>query len=441
MTKVLLVQPTEYREFYNLDRDYSRYLSRELGLLHIGSMLADNNTEVKLIPGIYNKEKTFSLLKKHCKNFDIIGTTCLTPEINIALDILKKSKEINPNIKTIIGGQHVTWMDKKTIKNPFIDIVVKGEGENSFLEIVRKKKLQDIKGITFRKENKIKKNTACNTLKEIPKLNKPLLTRYLNDIDKEVSLGSYQKFQFNHMVTRGCPYNCSYCIEPKFWGHTLRFKKIKHIIEENNLITNSKSCKRIFFMDSTFTANRKYAENLCKEIKKQNYDIKFKCYTKINIYDKKISTTLAKANFSLVYFGIEHFHPYVQKMMNKKANFNEIIKGLKNAKSVNQFTGSFLLIGHPGDNLERSKYSYKKTEHLIKKKMLDEITPFTFVPYPGTDIFNNPNKYNLKILTKDFSKYARIYEPVISYKDFSKDEIEIMFRFFTKLAFKTSSVI
>jgi len=194
-------------------------------------------------------------------------------------------------------------------------------------------------------------------------------------------------------------------------------------------------------MDSTFTANRKFAENLCNEIKKQNYDIKLKCYTKINIYDKKIANTLSRAGFKLVYFGIEHFHPYVQRMMNKTATFKQILKGLKNAKIAKQLTASFLLIGYPGDNLERSKYSYLKTEYLIKKKVLDEITPFIFVPYPGIDIFNNPKKYGLKILTKDFSKYARIYEPVISYKDFSKDEIEIMFHFFAKLAFKTSALL
>ncbi len=367
MTKVLLIQPTEYREFYNLERDYSRYLSRELGLLQVGSMLADNNIEVKLIPGIYNKEKTLSLLKKYSKDFDIVGTTCLTPEINIALEILKKSKEINSNIKTIIGGQHVTWTDIETLrKNNFVDIVVRGEGETSFLEIVEGKKKNEIKGITFKESGKIKKKKRCNALKEIPKLNEDLLKKYLDDIDKEVSSGPYEKFQFNHMTSRGCPYNCSYCIEPKFWGHCVRFKKIKHIIEENNIIVTSKSCKRIFFMDSTFTANRKFAENLCNEIKKQNYNIKLKCYTKINIYDKKIASTLSKSGFSVVYFGIEHFHPYVQKMMNKKSTFNEVITGLKNAKSAKQFTGSFLLIGHPGDNLERSKYSYSKTEYLIK---------------------------------------------------------------------------
>ncbi len=441
MPKVLLIQPTEYREFYNIDRDYSRYLSRELGLLQIGSMLADNNIEVKLIPGIYNKEKTFELLKKNSKDFDIVGTTALTPEINIALEILKKTKEINPNIKTIIGGHHVTWTDSETIKNKCVDIVVRGEGETSFLDIVKNKRLENIKGITFRKKNKKQKNKQCNPSKEIPKLNKELLKKYLNDIDKEVGEGQYENFQFNHMVTRGCPYNCSYCIEPKFWGHGLRFKKINNIIEELNIIADSKSCKRIFFMDSTFTANKKFAENLCNEIKKQNYKINLKCYTKINIYDKKISNTLAKAGFKVVYFGIEHFHPHVQEMMNKKATFNQIISGLKNAKAANQLTGSFLLIGHPGDDLKKSKYSYNKTEYLIKNKLLDEITPFTFIPYPGTDIYNNPEKYDLKILTKDFSKYARIYEPVISYKNFSKDEIQIMFQFFARLAFQTSKVI
>ena len=208
-----------------------------------------------------------------------------------------------------------------------------------------------------------------------------------------------------------------------------------------DIINESKNCKRVFFMDSTFTANRKFAESLCKEIKKKKYDLNLKCYTKINIYDKRIANTLSSAGFKLIYFGIEHFHPAVQKMMNKTSTLDQIKTGLKNAKHFNQLAGSFLLIGHPGDNLKRSKFSYSKTEHLIKETLLDEITPFTFIPYPGTDIFNNPKKYNLNILTKDFSKYARIYEPVIEYKDFSKDEIQIMFQFFARLAFKTSSVI
>ena len=244
MTKVLLVQPTEYREFYGLDRDYSRYLSRELGLLQIGSMLEDNNLEVKLIPGLYSREKTFSLVEKYSKESDVIGTTCLTPEINIALDILGKSKKANPNIKTVIGGQHATWMDKETIKNKNVDIVVRGEGEHSFLDVVKGRKLDGINGITFRKGRMIQKNKNHDVLKEIPKLNEDLLKRYLDDIDKEVFSGPYERFQFNHMVTRGCPYNCTYCsnhaLKKNLTGKYVRFRSVDSVIEEIRLRINQK---------------------------------------------------------------------------------------------------------------------------------------------------------------------------------------------------------
>ncbi|TKJ17240.1 hypothetical protein CEE44_01765 [Candidatus Woesearchaeota archaeon B3_Woes] len=429
MTKVLLVQPVEYRRYYNSNPDYKRYFSRELGLLQLASFLEQNNVECKLIPGHYKKEDFYKILKKEVKKYNIIATTCLTPEYNIACDILKFAKQINQNIKTVIGGHHVTWLDKEVLKNSFIDIVVKGEGEQTFLDIVNNKK--DIKGISYKKNNQIKTTENQKSLHIIPKLNNNILKEY----NKTIKKSDIKFFQFNYTSTRGCPYNCSFCTEPLYWGNRVRYKDINHVREEIDTILDNKKCKRIFFMDSNFTINQKYVKQFCKEIKSNT---SFKCYTKINYYPKEIANLLKKAGFDVVHFGVEHFNKDIQKSINKVNSLSDIKKTLKNAKEGNQKTGIYIVVGLPGDNVERAKYNYKLTQELVKENLLDEVIPFIFIPYPGTDQFKNPNKYKLNILTKDFSKYSRTHQPIISYKNFTNDEIELMFRLFTDYAYELS---
>ena len=431
MTKVLLVQPPEYRRYYNLNPDYKRYFSRELGLLQLASFLKQNNVECKLIPGHYKKQEFFNILKKQAKKYDVIGTTCLTPEYNIACDVLRFAKQTNPNIKAIIGGHHVTWLDKEVLQNPFIDIVARGEGEQTFLDIT-KKKIEDIKGITYRKNNKIQKNENQKPIEIIPKLNKEIIKNY----NKTIKKSEIKFFQFNYNSTRGCPYNCSFCTEPLYWGKRIRFKDINHVKQEIDLILDNKKCKRIFFMDSNFTINPKYVEQFCKKVKNKNAS--FKCYTKINYYPKEIANLLKKTGFDVVHFGVEHFNKEIQKSINKVSSLNNIKKTLKNAKSAKQKTGIYIVIGLPGDSVEKSKYNFKQVQELVKENLLDEVIPFIFIPYPGTDQFTNPSKYKLNILTKDFSKYTRTHSPVISYDNFTNNEIEIMFKLFSDYAYELS---
>lgn len=432
MPNVLLAQPPENRRYYNTNPDYKRYFSRELGLLQLASLLKKNNIEVKLIPGHYAKDEFFKILKKEIEKYDLIGTTCLTPEYNVACDVLKFSKKTNPEIKTMIGGHHATWTDKQVLNNQFIDIVIRGEGEQTILDIAKGKKPENIKGISFKKNNKIKKNKNQIPISKIPKIDDDILKKYMDEITKS----SIQFFQLNYTASRGCPFNCSFCIEPLYWGCKVRYKDIKDVAKEIDIIIDNKKCKRIFFMDSNFTINKNYVKEFCKEVK--NKQASFKCYTKVDFYSKDIANMLKKAGFNVVHFGVEHFDAEIQNSINKITPFPKLKKALKYAKEAGQYTGCYIVVGLPGDNVERSKYCYEQACRLAKEKLLDEVVPFIFIPYPGTEQFNNPDNYNLKILTRDFSKYTRTHSPVISYDSFSNDEIEIMFKFFSDLAYELS---
>jgi radical SAM superfamily enzyme YgiQ (UPF0313 family) len=433
MANILLVQPPEYRRYYNQNPDYKRYFSRELGLLQIASFLKQNNINVKIIPGFYRKQEFFDILKKELKNTDILGTSCLTPEYNIALDILKFAKNINKNIKTVLGGYHATWMGKEILKDTdCVDIIVRGEGEQTFLDIAQNKDKKEIRGITFKDKTKIVKTEDQIPIKEIPELDSELIKEY----NKKIENSEIEFFQFDYLSTRGCPHNCSFCTENKFWGCKTRFKPISSVKKEIDLILENKKCKRIFFMDSNFTINKNYLKEFCKTI--ENKQASFKCYTRIDNYPKETAIMLKKAGFDVIHFGVEHFDKEVQKEMNKVVDLKTIERSLKNAKKAGQYTGIYILIGLPGDNFEKSKNNYDIIYQLYKEKLLDELVPMIFIPYPGTDHFNNPEKYGITISTKDFSQFTRTKKPIISYKKFTSEEIQSMFNLFADLSYQMS---
>lgn len=189
-------------------------------------------------------------------------------------------------------------------------------------------------------------------------------------------------------------------------------------------------------MDSNFTINKDYLKEFCKTIK--NKQASFKCYTRINDYPFETAKLLKKSGFDVIHFGVEHFDSDVQNKMNKVADLETIKKSLKNAKDAGQYTGIYILIGLPGDNFEKSKKNYDIIYQLYKEKLLDELVPMIFIPYPGTDHFNNPKKYGLTVSTDDFSQFTRTNKPIISYKEFKSDEIESIFKLFADLSYEMS---
>ena len=432
MIDVLLVYPCDYKQLSGEKLDI--YDTRELGLLYLASVLVNNGYNVELLPAVYNLKELESKIKKIVgeNNLKLVATTGLTHEYPAAQWVLKKVKEIDKNVRTVIGGQHVTWLAEEVLtESPYIDVVAKGEGEIIILDLL-KKDLKDVKGIVYRENGVIKENSTNEFCKEIILLNEGVLKSYLRKINEK-----FDGIKFNLSSSRGCPYNCLYCSEVKFWGNFVRNKPVKDTIDELDIFCNSKNRNKIIcFWDSTFTVDPKYTKELCSAVKTKNYDFGFWCYTRVDTYNKEIASVLRGAGFNSLAFGVEHFHPEVLKTMGKNITEEQIRKALENAKELNQLTRVYFITGHPGDNTERAVYSYQRAKKFMNLGLIDMVQPFIFVPYPATDVFKNPSKYNAEILSYDWIKYMRDIYPVIEYKDFSADEIYYLFMLFEKLKLK-----
>ena len=429
MVDVLLVYPCDYKRLSG--EKLGIYDTRELGLLYLATVLVNNSYSVELLPAVYKLKELESKIKKIVSenNLKLVATTGLTHEYPAAQWVLKKVKEIDKNVTTVIGGQHVTWLAEDVLnESSYIDVVAIGEGESIILDLL-KKEFKDVNGIAYRENGSIKINKGKEYCKEIILLDENVLKDYLRKISEK-----FKGIKFNLSSSRGCPYNCLYCSEVKFWGNFVRNKPVEDTIKELDIFCGNKTYNKIIcFWDSTFTVNPQYTKELCSAVKKKDYDFGFWCYTRVDTYNKEMASVLRSAGFNSLAFGVEHFHPKVLEVMGKNISEEQIKKALENAKELNQLTRVYFITGHPGDNPERALYSYQKAKQFMSLGLIDMVQPFIFVPYPATDVFKNPSRYNAEILSYNWIKYMRDTYPVIEYKDFSADEIYYLFMLFEKL--------
>ena len=131
-----------------------------LGLGFIGTYVKNNSDcEVELVEPLTKKININEVIQK-AKYSDFVGLICYTENRFDCFSLAARIKKANPNCKILLGGAHVTQLDTKILEHyPFIDIIVRMEGEETTLNIIKNKKLKDIDGITYRsKKGKIIRN-------------------------------------------------------------------------------------------------------------------------------------------------------------------------------------------------------------------------------------------------------------------------------------------
>jgi len=141
--KLLLTNPN----FYGIVEDPS------LSLCFLGTYIKDHSDwEVEIIEPILQEVTEEQLLFK-VKESDVLGLTCYTESRFQVFDFANKAKKINPNCKIVVGGPHIYTLNKAVLRHyPFIDFVVRGEGEETIFDIIRGKPADQILGLTWRKK-------------------------------------------------------------------------------------------------------------------------------------------------------------------------------------------------------------------------------------------------------------------------------------------------
>ncbi|MEM2703017.1 MAG: radical SAM protein [Candidatus Bathyarchaeia archaeon] len=366
---------------------FIHYQNPPIGLAYLAAILEANDFDVKVIdcpPLNINYEN----LKREIKSFqpNAVGITSVTVTSTSAFKVARIVKETFPETLTILGGPHVTVLDEQILMDhPEVDIVVRGEGEQTMLELANLiansnfKVLDSVAGITFRRSGRIIRTPDRPFIQNLDQLPRPAYKYF--PLEKYKIFG---KLILPILASRGCPYRCAFCLAPKMAGKKVRARSPKSIVDELEWLRDACRADAISFHDETFTYYEARVLKICEEIKKRKIDLPWDCSTRVDCVSKKLLATMKSANCQLVSFGVESGSQKILEMMRKGTTVEQNEKAIKIAKEVGLSVTISIIIGYPGETEE----TLKQTLDFIRRTEPDDVHISIATPYPGTELYD-----------------------------------------------------
>ncbi len=406
MTKVLLINP-----FLTVFSDDPAGITPMLSLAYLASFLEQKNVPVAILDiaaeGINQVKKigkktryglTEKQIIKRIKNYNpqIVGITCSSTLH--ALDALKTAQIVkiaNPKILVVMGGAHPSVNPHQVLKDKNVDLVIRGEGEITLWQIIKKHKNnkipKNILGTSVRQKRQVINNPPRPLIKNLDIL--PFPNRHLLPMDiyfqEEARKSNYaMRNRVMTMITsRGCPGNCVYCSVRTIWGRSWRARSAKNVVDEiESLITDFK-ISEIHFIDDSISVNKKRLSEICDEIIKRKLNIKWTTPNGIAIWllDKKLILKMKKAGCYRLTFGLESGNKDVlNNFINKHYQYKKAKEIISYASQIGLWTLATFIIGFPYE----TRSQINDTINFSISTDLDFAVFYIANPFPGTPLYN-----------------------------------------------------
>ncbi|MBU1625827.1 B12-binding domain-containing radical SAM protein, partial [bacterium] len=340
----------------------------------------------------------------------------IVEDMNLAMKL-----KHNLGTKLIFTGQHPTAYPESVLSLG-ADFVCLGEYEMTVLELLKTGGSYDIIGVY---------PNECRPLLDVNLLPFPEdgdVSRFSYATPGEPNC-DYREIQM--YASRGCRMQCAFCVAAHIYyvKPNWRPRKIASIVDEISLMKGKyPQMEGIFFDEETHNGERRFVINLCNAIIDNKLDsLKYNAMCGYWTMDDEMLEAMKRAGYYKLRFGIETASDHIAKEMNKPIDIDKITGILKKAKSLNIKTYGTFTIGAPGSN----KHEDQKTVDLIAKytkgRLLDGLQVSITTPQPGTPFYNWAQGKHY-IMTRDWKKYDGATCSVISYPDYTGEEIEGMFK-------------
>lgn len=373
--KILLIYP------YWLENrtDIQDVIVPPIGLYYVGSVLKENHYDVEILNWSRINETPEDIEKILLeKKPDIIGFSVLQANRWGGIEIARIAKQIYPKVKIVFGGVTPTFLWEHFLTHfPEIDFVVIGEGEYTFLNLVKvleskkENKIKDIRGIAFKKDGKAVRTASAEQIHHLDEL--PVPAKY---------------FEYQHLsLTRGCPGKCRFCGSPKFWGPKVRFHSVDYFIDELERLYK-KGINFFYFSDDTFSVDKKRVIEICKKILEKGMNIKWVAISRVNYMSEDILYWMRKAGCIQISYGVESGSKKIRNLLNKKISNDDIEKAFAMTLKYGILPRAYFIYGCPGE----TRRTIQETIELIKKIKPLVIHFFVLSLFPGTRLYRDYKK-------------------------------------------------
>src|SRR3989338_5232142 len=329
------------------------------------------------------------------EDIDVVGFQIWTKDIHNVREISNIIKSLRPDTKIIVGGIHPTVSPEGTMRffDKSIDFAYQGEGEigfKLFLDAIESDEgpvaMKKVAGVVWKEGYDIKVNN--NKLNEnLDSLGFPAWDMMPPSTYPKAPHGAfYRNFPITPIIiTRGCPFPCTFCGAAVVSGKKIRSRTVEHAIEELKLLKTTFGVKEFQIEDDNFTLNNKYVETFCERLLELGLNLtwSFPNGIRLDTVDKNLLDLMKRAGCYAINFGIESGSPRILKMIQKQITMDEIARQLRMVSDVGLDIGAFFIIGFPTE----TEGEIMETMRFARELPLDRIGVSYFQPFPGTALF------------------------------------------------------
>ncbi len=391
---------------------FPRFITDCIGVCYLAAAV-EHDVETLVMPDNFYNEGIFESMRTLLKNkpVDLVAISSMTGAFNQAERLARIAKEFGAFV--VMGGFHPTALPDEVLKLSCVDVVVIGEGEESFRELVLNGPSRQVRGIAYREGGGIVHTEPRPVIANIDSIRFPL--RSLRP-DRYGEKGNAYSIDTIY-TSRGCPWSCSFCANDqmhKGW----RGRSAENVVEEIALLHDPKNKKLLKIWDANFLTNIGRAEKICDMLIERgltNFRIMTETRAKDLVRAERILGKLHQIGLSKVGLGIESPNEATLALMNKKNSLDDVSRAISLCQKHHIGAEGYFIIGHYTENVQDT-LAYPE---FAKSLGLRHALFMVMTPYPGTGIFRE-YKAEGKIRSFDWDLYNN-YCPVIETRSMDND--------------------
>ncbi len=384
-----------------------------LAILSLGAYLEQHGIEVEYFDErIHKRERFRELVRRRPHLVGLSTMTCY--QIKNTLNLAKLARKIRPDIPLVWGGTHPSMCAEQTLESELVDFVVKGEGEQTLLELVRalregKTDFSDIDGLGWKSNGKqiLNRDREFLNIENLPfpydGKGKEILKEYLKKTDSLENIG--------YESSRGCPYKCGFCYNVYFHKNVCRVKSLEKVRSELQKLKGLGVHKMTFY-DDTFLAGKKdMINNICDLLKELRFE--WIANVRINLFTTELLKKFKDSGCVYLFFGVESPDDEVLKFIRKGQNRRMIDEGIRVISQGGIKTLYSLMIGLPNETEEQLKRTLDFADEIRGRHPGAEVPIQPYVPLPGTLLYEEAVKAGFRAPTH-----------LEGWKNYTNDEIK-----------------
>ena len=351
---------------------------------------------------------------------DVIGCTCITPSIYKAQSTLEIARRIHPDAVTLLGGTHATFMYGQVLtESPWIDYVVRGEGEEILVNVVRaveegrlERDRREILGIAFREGDEVIATPANPPIQD------------LNDLQPDWSILEWDKYIYIPTgqrvaipnYARGCPFTCSFCSQWKFW-RTYRTRDPRAFVDEIELLVKEHDVGFFILADEEPTIHRDKFVALCEELIERDLGVHWGINTRVTdiLRDEELLPLYRKAGLIHVSLGTEASAQLNLERFRKETTIAQNKRAIQLLKEHGIVAEAQFIIGMENETPE----TIEDTFRWAMDWGADMVNWNMYTPWPFSDLFEDLGD---KVEVRDYARYNFV-TPIMKPETMTRGEV------------------